>query len=125
MERNVKQPENGLDIFKLYWAGKGKLSVAYWGYGFAGTFAIYVFAMIGALLLLPTPTEESDSLFDSRPFAIYVALVLVVLTIYQFVVWILIWRNASNTSHPIWALLAKVAVASGVILFLYRLIQLV
>jgi hypothetical protein len=113
----LAQARNPIDTFRLYWAGKGRLSGAYWKYGVAGTLGIYFFAMIGSLMLLPVALREHQSVLESPIFQAYLLAVYMLLA-YQVVVWALIWRNARNVKNPIWGHLAKVAVVGSTVLLL-------
>ena len=114
----IDKPRNGIDIFRNYWRGYGKLSVAFWGYGVVGTFILYFFAMLGSLLLLPTAYQEGRSLLESAQFSRYLTGVYILLLGYQFVVWILIWRNSKNASRKIFGYIAKASVVVGILGFL-------
>ncbi|MFA6902214.1 MAG: hypothetical protein WC236_03930 [Gallionellaceae bacterium] len=122
MEDN-KKPENGLDVFRLLLAGKGRLSTAYWGFGVKGTIFIYIFALLGSLLLLPMALKDHRSVLESPIFATYFMVVYLILIAYQILVWVLIWRNAKNTDTIFWGYSAKFAVGFGVILFAFKTYQ--
>ena len=116
----LAQARNPVEIFRVYWAGKGRLSGAYWKYGVAGTLGLYVFAMLGSLMLIPAALKGHQSVLDSPIFRAYLWVVYLLLLVYQFVVWILIWRNAGNVRNPIWGHVAKLAVVAGAFLLLVR-----
>ena len=120
---STQQPANGLEAFRLYWAGKGKLRVAYWGFGVVGSFILSFLSMLGLFFVAPFAKSEGGSIFESTAFNVYFTVVLLVLLSYQIVVSILIWRNAHNTSNPVWSQLAKAAVALSAVLFLYQLLK--
>lgn len=104
----------------MYWAGKGRLSGAYWKYGVAGTLAIQAVSLIFGLLLLPTALRGHDSVLQSGFFRAYIFVTFLVLISYQIVVWILIWRNAENVENAIWGHLAKLAVIAAAFLHIVR-----
>ncbi len=121
--RKIDNPRNGIDIFKNYWRGHGKLLNAYFGYGFVGTFILYFFGMLGSLFLLPFTLEEGKSILESKVFSVYIVILMVVLLAWQIVVWILIWRNAKNASHSVWGYVAKFAVLSGIVGLVREIIE--
>jgi len=124
MESTTEQkPNNGFEAFRLYWQGKGKLSTAYWGFGVVGSFVISLLAMFGILFIVPSALRNGGSVWESTAFRVYLAVVYLILLGYQIVVWILIWRNAHNTSKPIWSQLAKMVVAFSAVLFLYQALK--
>ena len=116
----LAQARNPIEIFRVYWAGKGRLSGAYWKYGVAGTLGLYVFAMLGSLMLIPAALKGHESALESPIFRAYLLVVYLLLLAYQVVVWVLIWRNAGNVQNPVWGHVAKVAVVGGAFLFLVR-----
>ena len=116
----LAQARNPVEIFRVYWAGKGRLSGAYWKYGVAGTLGIYVFAMLGSLMLMPAALKDHHSVLESPIFRGYLLVVYSLLLAYQIVVWVLIWRNAGNVQNPIWGNIAKLAVVAGAFLLLVR-----
>jgi cellulose synthase/poly-beta-1,6-N-acetylglucosamine synthase-like glycosyltransferase len=116
----LAQARNPVEIFRVYWAGKGRLSGAYWKYGVAGTLGLYVFAMLGSLMLFPAALKGHESVLESPIFRAYLLVVYLLLLAYQVVVWALIWRNARNVQNPVWGHVAKVAVVGGAFLFLVR-----
>jgi hypothetical protein len=118
-----QQPSNGFQAFLIYWRGNGKLGTAYWGFGFAGTLILYFLAMLGLLFIAPFVHESDTSVFESTVFRVYLAIVFLVLLGYQIMVWVLVWRNAHNTSNPFWSQLAKAAVAVSAVAFLYQAIK--
>jgi len=120
---STQQPSNGFEAFRLYWAGNGELRVAYWGFGVVGSFILSFLSLLGLFFVVPFADKNGGSIFESTVFQIYFTVVLLVLLAYQFIVWVLIWRNADNTSHPIWSQLAKAAVALSAVFFLYELLK--
>lgn len=121
MER-TQRPAIGLEAFRLYWAGKGELSVAYWGFGVVGSFIILFLSMLGLFAVTPFAQESSGSVLESSAVRIYFSAVLLVLLAHQVLVGILVWRNAHNTGNPLWSQLAQGVVALGVVFFLYELL---
>jgi hypothetical protein len=116
----LAEARNPVEIFRVYWAGRGRLSGAYWKYGVAGTVGIYVFALLGSLMLLPVALKGHESVLESPIFRVYLLAVYVLLLAYQVIVWVLIWRNARNVQNPFWGHVAKVAVVGGAFLLLVR-----
>lgn len=120
---DLARARNPLETFRIYWAGKGRLSGAYWKYGVAGTLGLYVFAMLGSLMLLPAALKNHDSVLDSPVFRAYLLTVYLLLLAYQAIVYVLIWRNARNVRNQIWGHVAKLAVVVGALLFLVRIFR--
>ena len=119
----IDRPKNGIDAFKLYWAGKGKLTVAYWGYGVVGTLVIYFLAMTISLLLIPFAYKEGSSILESSIFINYLLGAYIFLVVYQVLVWVLVWRNAKNVTKKFWGHIAKAGVVGGVIMFLIQIVE--
>lgn len=117
---NPPQLRNPVETFRLYWAGRGRLAGAYWKYGFAGSLGIYVFAMLGSLMLFPIALKGHQSVMESPIFRGYLVAVYLLVLAYQGVVWVLIWRNAKNVGNPIWGHIAKVVVVGSAFLLLVR-----
>jgi hypothetical protein len=117
------EPQNGLDAFRLYWAGKGKLSTAYWGFGVVGSSVVFLLMALGGFFFVPTALREHDSVFASPLFNAYLLATNLLLLTYQIVVWILIWRNAPNSSNAAWGNLAKAVVALGVVYLVYNFVE--
>ena len=120
---DLARARNPLETFRIYWAGKGRLSGAYWKYGVAGTLGLHVFAMLGSLMLLPAALKNHDSVLDSPVFRAYLLTVYLLLLAYQAIVYVLIWRNARNVRNQIWGHVAKLAVVVGALLFLVRIFR--
>lgn len=120
---DLARARNPLETFRIYWSGKGRLSGAYWKYGVAGTLGLYVFAMLGSLMLLPAALKNHDSVLDSPVFRAYLLTVYFLLLAYQAIVYVLIWRNARNVRNQIWGHVAKLAVVVGALLFLVRIFR--
>jgi len=117
----LSEASNPIQIFRIYWAGKGRLSGAFWGYGFAGTLSICAFSIIFGLLLLPVALRGHQSVLESGVFRTYVLVISLALIAYHIVVWILIWRNAANVENQIWGLVAKLAVIASASLAVARI----
>ena len=116
----LEHARNPIEIFRCYWAGKGRLSGAYWKYGVAGTLGLYVLALFGSLLLLPSALQGNESVLQSGAFRAYLFAVFLLLFAYHVVVVILIWKNAKNVQNPIWGHIAKAAVVGGAFFHLVR-----
>ena len=112
-----------IDDLRKHWAGKGRLSRAYWGYGGVGTLVLFFLAIIGAFMILPSALEESVSLLDSAVFRDYLMGANVVLSAYQVFVGILVWRNAGNVENPIWSHVARLVVVLGAIGLVYQIVS--
>src|SRR5262245_47626244 len=116
----LAQARNPVQIFRVYWAGKGRLSGAYWKYGVAGTLGLYVFGMLGSLMLFPVALRGHQTVLESPVFRAYLLALYLLLLAYQIVVWVLIWKNAQNVQNPVWGHAAKVVVVGSAFLFLLR-----
>ena len=110
------------DDVRKHWAGEGRLSRAYWGYGGVGTVILLFFAIIGSFMILPSALEEDPSLLGSAVFRDYLIGVYVVLNVYQVFVGILVWRNAGNVENPIWSHVARLVVVLGAMGLVYQIV---
>jgi len=117
------EPKNGIETFKNYWNGHGKLSVAYWGYGVVGTLILYFICMLGSLIFIPLAYEEGKNLIETTIFQNYLALIYLILLLYQFLVWTLVWQNSQNCRNILWGYIAKFIVISGALSLAYQLLQ--
>jgi uncharacterized membrane protein len=119
----VRKNTDGFQTLRLYWAGKGKLSVAYWGFGVVGSLLLSIFCAFGVLFVVPFASKDGSDILESTAFQLYVVVILVILLAYQVVASIVIWRNSNNTTKPIWSQLAKASVALSAVLFLYEILN--
>jgi hypothetical protein len=116
---------NDVDTFKRYWAGKGRLGTAFWGYGYVASFVLAFLAMLFSLFILPFALRDHSSVLESPLFRGYMLAVSLVLLGYQLIAAVLIWRNAPNSSSALLGNLAKAFVllnAFSLLVFASRVI---
>jgi peptidoglycan/LPS O-acetylase OafA/YrhL len=116
----VRTPSSGL-VACL--SGRGRLSVAYWGYGVGGSLAFAVLVVIISLALMGGGSSTSLETAGNSRLAVFLGASSWAFLAYQVFVAILVWRNAFNVENPIWGWLARGLVVSAAIILGFRMLM--